>query len=44
MFMKIRIGRVKRICYGYFKRCPDCEYSGSDWGDSGECSSCGETS
>ena len=44
MLMKSRIGRVKKIYYGYFKRCPYYGCSGSDLGDSGECPSCGETS
>ena len=44
MFKKIRIRRLNKLCYTYFKRCPYCGYSGSDWGDSGECPSCAEVS
>lgn len=32
MLMKSGIGRVKKIYYGYFKCCPYCGCSGSDWG------------
>lgn len=39
-----RNGKFKKIRYRYYKRCPYCGYSGSGWGDSGECPSCGETS
>jgi|GEM_PF-2750906 len=44
MFKTIRTRRFKKIHYSYFKRCPYCGYVGSDWRDSGECPSCGETS
>ena len=30
--------------FSYYRTCPFCGYSGSGWGDSGECPSCGETS
>ena len=34
----------KRIGFGYYKRCPYCQYEGGGWKDSGECPVCGETS
>ena len=44
MTIRFLSGTSPLIICSYRKTCPFCGYIGSDWPDSGECPSCGETS